>query len=88
MNPSEVFNTVEGAMNETSTLSPYFSSSTPGEPIALPLVSDANMTVIGDACKNATHKMLTTSDYVKLLWTTLAEFPGNNKSYLLIIIMQ
>lgn len=40
------------------------------------LVDDQNETLSDMVCKNPAHKMLSTSDYVKLLWTTLAEFPG------------
>lgn len=35
-----------------------------------------NASLLESECRNPSHKMLTTSDYVKLLWTTLAEFPG------------
>lgn len=46
-------------------------------PTAQPLVMDQNVTVSEyGVCRNPSHKMLGTSDYVKLLWTTLAEFPG------------
>lgn len=47
------------------------SNSSTFSPIALSLVGN------GTECKNPEHKMLTPSDYVDLLWTTLAEFPGN-----------
>lgn len=40
------------------------------------LVAEHNGTSFVTQCKNPAHKMLTTNDYVKLLWTTLAEFPG------------
>ncbi|ODN04059.1 Synaptic vesicle 2-related protein [Orchesella cincta] len=43
-------------------------------PLPQSLVMDPNGTF--QECKYPEHKMLTTSDYVKLLWTTLAEFPG------------
>lgn len=39
----------------------------------------------GTECKNPDHKMLTPTDYVDLLWTTLAEFPGTLLSFLLIM---
>lgn len=45
-------------------------NATTASPIALSL---ANVT---HQCVNPEHKMLTPSDYVDLLWTTLAEFPG------------
>ncbi|CAL8115612.1 unnamed protein product [Orchesella dallaii] len=45
-------------------------------PVPSALVIDQNGTLFEQECLNPMHKMLTTSDYVKLLWTTLAEFPG------------
>ncbi|OXA60411.1 synaptic vesicle 2-related protein [Folsomia candida] len=51
------------------------SSSTTLSPLALSLVQ-GNGTSIMSECKNPDHKMLTQSDYIDLLWTTLAEFPG------------
>jgi hypothetical protein len=46
-------------------------------PGALFLVSDGIPGSSNETeCVNPSHNMLTQSDYVDLLWTTLAEFPG------------
>lgn len=56
--------------DNSSTLGDNFSSTM--SPVALSLLQNGTMS----ECKNPEHKMLTQSDYVDLLWTTLAEFPG------------
>jgi len=51
-------------------------------PTALSLISDTIPGIANETeCVNPNHNMLSQSDYVDLLWTTLAEFPGSYTLY-------